>query len=191
LVVFCVGAQALPIEVAEDVARVWASFTPVPRGSVFSMVLAIQGDIRGDLPGTQEIELPDFGPGEAFRFLVSRLGADDPGRLREVVEAVGGLPRALDEVASRGGLGDPSAPFAVRSALGDALPAMLEAHMIVCSDDRLADRVDALAEGALPYEPALDVALQRAGLVRVGGTPSNRVSALRSPLLARIEDAME
>jgi hypothetical protein len=190
-VLLCAGAQHLPLEVVEDLGSVWSEWALTWDGlPPLRLVLAMEGgQAEAIVPGAVLVDLPDYSDVEALRYLVSRLGDEEVDDLRATVAAVGGLPAAVHEVAEVGGLDEPRAASSVRLALGAAFPAMLEAKTIVCSDDRLAARLESLEQAPQDFVDEVDPALRRAGLVRVYGTPEARRTALRSPLMARIEQA--
>lgn len=190
-VLVLVGAQRLPLEVVEDLGAVWAGWAAGFDGaSPLRLVLSMEGDQAAAIvPDAAIVELPDFSPIEALHYLVARVGPEDAEQLAAVVSQVGGLPAALRGVAELGGLAGASGMAAARLALGDEFAAMHEAKTIVCADERLAERVEALERAPATFDAQLDVPLRRAGLVQVSGPRGSQRTALRSPLVARVDQA--
>lgn len=192
------GAEVWPLDVLEDLldAARRAGAGARSRDRV-RLVLAVCSDARRLADRADAaLTLPDPTPEEALRWLAARVDAPRPA-LDAAVAEVGALPEALrrlveDDLDDAAAAPVAAARRAVR--LGGAALDALWSHVRaavdgVCADDRLAERLETLADGeAHTTDPDLDLPLARAGLVTVVSWSSPARTRLRTPAIARLGD---
>ena len=205
------GAEHLPVEVLEDVTRLFSRYAEEARdGRRVGMLLA--GSV--DSPAFRDayespVELTDFGEAEAAAALFMRLGAADVNMVRRTVLLSGGVPAIVNALlqglgpaepeeapAPRRGFqvsrvsaptrrlpGDPEGLIRAIGPLGDELRACVS---MALSEPRHAARFYRLADiGPQPEDPAEDGALVLAGLARrTRGPHGGSWVELRAPALA-------
>ncbi len=180
-VVFLSGADALGVEVVQDLCLAWRDASNRYRGVPLLVLARRVGGASLQFDGALRLQLPDPSRSEAVRMLAELLGGQDRARLEQVVDAVGTVPGFLLRVARAGA---PTSPRGVAEALGSMWRELIHAAEIVRGQEILADRLDALCRSPQPAEPLLDRPLRRAGLVALDDRRGASLARLRSPLVA-------
>jgi hypothetical protein len=185
------GAEHLPVEVLEDLCRVWARYvedvandrrcTLLLAGSVETPALEVG-------PGSR-IDLADFGELEAAESLVTRLGASDPMRVAWAARFSGGVP-AIVQALANGVSGTDELPLSpaemlrVVGPLGDELRGAVQSALTLPDT---AERLHFLLDGQpRREEPTVDATLLLSGVIRRVRRAGGAHVALRSPAIASV-----
>lgn len=185
------GVEHLPVQVLEDIGEVWEDYCRRPPESRRAAVL-MAGTVRGawtGLAGVTELDLVDYGEGEAAELLMER----SDGLPREVAEQVvrftGGIPGLVEAAAARlaSGADLPAREDALLASLGAVADELRGAVDIAASDAGLADRLmDLLPGEPLTLAPDVDQPLLDAGLLRAVRSPGPPRVAIRAPAIAAL-----
>jgi hypothetical protein len=186
------GLEHMHVEALRDLIEVFEDHLHHREGpGRFNLLLAGSIDApHFEFAGLTRLVLADPSEVEAVETLVEHLGPKDAGRLRDLVDVVGGIPAVLDVFgtdasASIGGvIADRSS---VWRALGNLALELRRAWELVSTDDTAGDRLLELAatSESLPSRPS-DEALVRAGLV-VTERGSTRIRARMLADLTQLE----
>jgi len=187
------GVEHLNTEVRSDLIELFEQYrieTP-SEDRKLNMLFACSVDSPAfEIAGAARIVLADYAPIEAIEALVEYLGPVDKTRLNQAVQVIGGVPALLRALGNDGVSSGTLAlgRSAIWRALGPLADEIRGALDIVASDDRLARRLEHVAqEGPVPRdEDEGDEDLVRAGLIQevTWGRP-NRVQ-VRAPVFAEL-----
>lgn len=167
------GLEHMHVEALRDLIEVYEDHAHdrvgSGRGGRFNLLLAGSIDApHFEFASSTRLVLADHSEQEAVEALVEHLGHRELGRLRDLVEVVGGIPAVLELFGTQAS-GDIGAVIADRSAvwrlLGNLALELRRAWELASTDDDAGERLLTLCAGkALRREPP-DELLGRAGLV--------------------------
>ncbi|HMV69764.1 MAG TPA: hypothetical protein PKA64_23175, partial [Myxococcota bacterium] len=181
----------LPADVLSDLARSWSDWAAsLGEPPAVRLLLAVRAGGQAPMPeACTVVDLPDPTPYEALVQLAGWLGTDRVTALQGVLAATGEIPELLRQIVVAGRLPDPAQAETVLRAWGGVRRGVVAALQIARADDALAQRLDQLAKGGQPFEPATDLPLEEAGLIRRRRRGLAVEAQLRSPTFAQLVDA--
>ncbi len=183
------GAEHLPIEVLDDVARVWTRYVESVR-SDRRCTLLLAGSVATpvfEAGAHTRIDLADFGEIEATESLVLQLGAVDPAEVERAARFSGGVPAIVQALASGVARADelPTSPQELLRAVGPVGDEIRGAVQSALTTPDTSERLHALLDGEPQLEePDVDEALLLAGVIRRVRRVGGPHVALRSPAIA-------
>lgn len=185
------GAEHLPVEVLEDLCRVWGRYvedvaadrrcTLLLAGSVETPALEVG-------PGSR-IDLADFGEVEATESLVVQLGARDPAQVEWAARFSGGVPAIVQALAHGVARADdlPRSPTELLRAVGSVGDELRGAVQSALTLPDTAERLHSLLDGEPRFEePDVDEPLLLSGVIRRVRRVGGPHVALRSPAIASV-----
>lgn len=183
--VLVLGADLLGYELLQDLCDAWrAAEREMTPGTAPALALACRiGGQSLELGDALSLFLPDPTPTEARAMLAALSGVHDVAHLDAVVAQIGPVPSLL-QLAGRAGA--PLDPSRLREAVAPGLREIAQAVEIVSGNVGQAERLEALSQGALPFQEQPDFVLLRAGVVDVESRVGVRRTRLRSPLVAEV-----
>jgi hypothetical protein len=184
-------AEHLPVDILEDVTRVWESYAERhPEGRRCTLLLAGPPTARWlSMGGCPRIEVADYAEVEAQAALMGRAGPMPLRLVEQVARFSGGIPGLVEELGRRARIDGqlPARRQDLVAALGSLADEMRGAVDIVAAHDHLSDRLQLLLAGeALEERPEVDNALVLAGLARRLQRPGGPVVQLRAPAIAAL-----
>lgn len=185
------GTEHLPVEVIDDLARVWRGYlegagegrrcTVLFAGAVETPALQL-GDVA-------RFDLCDFGEAEAAASLLLRTGPMDGSTLDRAVQFTGGVPALVDALAAGAAEGGtlPGSPNGLLRCMGPVGEELRAAVSMAMTQTETSERLHELFDGeAHLEEPDLDRTLLMSGLVRRVRSAGFPRVALRSPAIAAV-----
>jgi hypothetical protein len=164
------GLEHMHVEALRDLIEVFEDHLLHREGEGrFNLLLAGSIDApHFEFAGLTRVVLPDHADEEAVEALVEHLGPRDAGRLRDLVEVIGGIPAVLDAFGTEAssGIGQVIADHgAVWRLLGNLALELRGAWELAATDDAAEERLLALGDGKWCPSAPVDAVLARAGLV--------------------------
>ncbi len=181
------GTEHAPLDALTDLVETFTDAAARRNSTSTGLNLLLSGSLP--IPSCTgrfvQLQLPDFGLGEATEALAEQAGAVPPTLLAHLVKVVGGVP-ALIEAVGRLDLAHQGEIVADRAALWKLLGALGDevrgAAHILASDLQLAQRMETIARrGPVVADLEQDAALLRSGLVTLF---DRRRIRLRAPVFA-------
>jgi hypothetical protein len=185
------GVEFAPMEVIEDLARVWGEYARRhPSGRRATLLLAGTAEQSWwPLADAPQVDLVDFGAAEAAAAIVGQMGDTPISMLQRAAHFSGGVPGIVGAVGNRLRMEAmlPDQDDALLASLGSVADEIRGAVDIVHMDSGLADRLyDLVAGEPVTRVPEVDDALVMAGLIRtVKGHGEDKVQ-LRAPAIATL-----